>query len=48
TGIITPGPRIRPHSRNLLYYRDGVPVDEETFLISQSSVLPAFQDNTPN
>jgi len=25
-----------------------VPVDEETFLISQSSVLPAFQDNTPN
>ena len=48
TGIITPGPRIRPHSRNLLYYCDGVPVDEETFLISQSSVLPAFQDNTPN
>jgi ATP-dependent Lhr-like helicase len=32
TGIITPGPRIRSHFRNLLYYRDGVPVDEETFL----------------
>jgi len=29
TGIITPGPRIHSHPRNLLYYRDGVPVDEE-------------------
>ena len=44
TGIITPGPRIRPHPKNFLYYRDGVPVDEETFLISKSPALPAFQD----
>ncbi len=44
TGIITPGPRIRPLPKNFLYYRDGVPVDEETFLISKSPALPAFQD----
>ena len=48
TGIITPGPRIRPHPRNLLYYRDGVPVDEETFLISKSPTLPTIQDSPPN
>ena len=48
TGIITPGPRIRSHPRNLLYYRDGVPVDEETFLISKSPSLPALQDSPTN
>jgi ATP-dependent Lhr-like helicase len=48
TGIITPGPRILSHPRNLLYYRDGVPVDEETFLISKSPSLPALQDSPTN
>jgi ATP-dependent Lhr-like helicase len=48
TGIITPGPRIRNHFRNLLYYRDGVPVDEEAYLISQAPAQPTFQDSAGN
>ena len=38
-GIITPGARIRPHPRKFLYYRDGVPVDEEEFLLTKSNSL---------
>ena len=35
-GIITPGSRLRPHPTRFAYYRDGVPVDEEHFLIAKS------------
>ena len=35
-GIITPGPRLRPHPTRFAYYRDGVPVEEESFLVSKS------------
>ncbi|MFQ5929334.1 MAG: DEAD/DEAH box helicase [Acidobacteriota bacterium] len=34
-GIITPGPRLRPHPTRFLYYCDGVPVEEEEFLVSR-------------
>ncbi len=27
-GIITPGPKVRPHPETFLYYRDGLAVDE--------------------
>jgi len=35
-GIITPGSRLRPHPTRFAYYRDGVPVEEENFLIAKS------------
>ncbi len=35
-GIITPGSRLRPHPTRFSYYRDGVPVEEESFLLSKS------------
>jgi ATP-dependent Lhr-like helicase len=35
-GIITPGSRLRPHPTRFAYYRDGVPVEEESFLVSKS------------
>lgn len=35
-GIITPGSRLRPHPTRFAYYRDGVPVEEEDFLIAKS------------
>jgi ATP-dependent Lhr-like helicase len=35
-GIITPGSRLRPHPTHFAYYRDGVPVEEEDFLIAKS------------
>ena len=35
-GIITPGSRLRPHPTHFAYYRDGVPVGEENFLIAKS------------
>ena len=39
TGIILPGSRFRSHPTHFLYYQDGVPVNEETFLVSQSPSL---------
>lgn len=35
-GIITPGSRLRPHPTHFAYYRDGVPVEEQDFLIAKS------------
>jgi ATP-dependent Lhr-like helicase len=55
-GIITPGSRLRPHPTRFAYYRDGVPVEEENFLIAKSlsasvirgnsGTVPEFRENS--
>ena len=44
-GIITPGSRLRPHPTRFAYYRDGVPVEEENFLIAKSLSAPVIRGN---
>ena len=44
-GIITPGSRLRPHPTRFAYYRDGVPVEEENFLIAKSLSASVIRGN---
>jgi ATP-dependent Lhr-like helicase len=45
-GIITPGSRLRPHPTRFAYYRDGVPVEEENFLIAKSLSASVIRGNS--
>ena len=46
-GIVTPGQRVRPHPKTLLYYRDGVPVDENASPLYRSLVESASAGPPP-
>ncbi|MEE8349744.1 MAG: DEAD/DEAH box helicase [Acidobacteriota bacterium] len=48
TGIITPGPRIRPHPKTFLYYQEGVPVNEEAFQVSKAPSSLSCQEGARN
>jgi ATP-dependent Lhr-like helicase len=45
-GIITPGSRLRPHPTRFAYYRDGVPVEEENFLIAKPLSASVIRGNS--